>query len=32
LTRQGARNGAGAKLMKGVVAKLTLDDMFAIKA
>lgn len=30
--QQGTRNGAGAKLMKGVVAKLTLDDMIAITA
>ena len=30
--QQGTRNGAGAKLMKGVVAKLSLDDMIAITA
>jgi len=30
--RQGTRNGAGAKLMKGVVAKLSVDDMIAITA
>jgi len=30
--QQGTRNGAGARLMKGVVAKLSLDDMIAITA
>lgn len=30
--QQGTRNGAGAKLMKGVVAKLSVEDMIAITA
>lgn len=30
--QQGTRNGAGVRPMKGVVAKLTLDDMIAITA
>jgi cytochrome c553 len=30
--QSGARNGSGAQLMKGVVAKLTEEDMLSIAA